>query len=505
MKLGVNKLLCKIIFLHVLLWHSNLFSQVPGRDNIWMLRDLPTPTDTAIGIDFTTGQPDTFSLSRSMSFTLSNASICDSVGHLLFYTNGCYVANSQHQMIMGTNGFNPGYETSYDFRGSLILQSTLILPWPNKSSVYCIIHMSADTFTIGNNYFEVPINLRYSAIDMTLDNGLGGFTNVKNQIVVDDTLVLGRLTACKHANGRDWWILAHQLMTNRYYELLLSPDTVLVYRTQDIGDSISSGIAIGTAIFSRDGSRFAYCNGDSILNIFNFDRCRGELTNRLSVYLNDTLDLALTGCAFSPSGRYLYLSNNFHVFQLDMNANDIAASKIIVGTWDSTYTPGTATFFYMVLGPDNKIYLSTWGGLAYFNVINNPDSAGAACNFVQRGLPLPFLGVHSMNNAPNYSLGPLTGTICDSLSNGIEVIANKNSALTVYPNPAISTITLSCDQQLSKNNFIVIYDFLGKEVFSGQNIIGNSFEINISDFSTGVYTVIVQNSSRQVIGKFVKE
>jgi hypothetical protein len=40
---------------------------------------------------------------------------------------------------------------------------------------------------------------------MTLDNGLGAVVS-KNNILFSDSLTMN-LFACRHANGRDWWLM----------------------------------------------------------------------------------------------------------------------------------------------------------------------------------------------------------------------------------------------------------------------------------------------------------
>ncbi len=64
-------------------------------------------------------------------------------------------------------------------------------------------------------------------------------------------------------------------------------------------------------------------------------------------------------------------------------------------------------FFLHQLGPDGKIYISPWGGTNRIHVINNPDSLGLACDFVQAGITLPYVASNSsIPNFPNYDLGP---------------------------------------------------------------------------------------------------
>jgi hypothetical protein len=497
------------IIYFIFLFPFFLFPQETKRENIWMLGAAAAPGYPQFGIDFNSGFADTFSLQRPMAFFLTNASICDTNGQLLFYTNGNYVSNRKHEMFPGTSGFNPGTENdnTYPF-GSGIYQGALILPYPERYNEFIIIHMSADTFTIGNNAFTRPLSIRYSVIDIMQDSGYGDFTGIKNEVLLQDTLIAGRLTACRHANGRDWWIIAHELWSNRFYEFLLTPDTIQLIQTQNIGSVITQRMdALGTGIFSQNGEYFAFINIDTTLNIFNFDRCTGQLSNPVFTYFLDTLNLATISCAFSSSGRYLHVCNNFHIFQLDLQAADIPASKTIVATYDNYVTAqGFRTiFFVMKLAPDNKIYISTNEGSNIFHVINSPDSAGINCNVTQHSFILPEYNAFSMPNAPNFALSQLTGSICDSLNLGTTEI-NKNSSFSMYPNPSLGKINIRIDQDIDfKNGELQIFNSKGEKIFS--SIIKDYpeiIDIDISRLPSGIYTgLLILGMEYYVIGKLL--
>jgi hypothetical protein len=492
-----------------------LFFQVPylfhgqenKRDNIWMMGSSPATFPKA-GIDFNSGSADTFSIFRSTVFFLTNASICDTNGQLLFYTNGNFVVNHTHNLMPDSVGFNPGDENTNTYPyGSGLNQGAMILPWPNRFDKYIILHLSANNFAIGLNSYTRPLSLRYSVIDMTLDSAYGNFTNQKNIILVQDTLVSGRIMACRHANGRDWWIISHELWSNMFYEFLLTPDTVHLFQTQHIGSTITHRMdLLGAGVFSRDGERFAYLNSDTTLNIFDFDRCTGNLSNPVYVYFLDTLNLGTTNCAFSASGRYLYVCNNFHIFQLDMQATDIAASKTIVATYDGfTQAQQFRTIFaLMKLAPDNKIYVSTYEGTEFLHVINSPDSAGINCNVTQHSFTLPDYNNFSMPNVPNYALGALTGSVCDSLNSGIPYVQEINSLFIIYPNPSSGKINIRFNENISysKSEF-QIFNLLGEEVYSRViNRKEDLMDIDIHSLSDGIYSChLILNNVEEVSGK----
>jgi hypothetical protein len=491
------KNLLPILFLFHLS-HST-FSQ--NRDNTWMLGGFIAPTYPKFGLDFSSGTADTFSLFRDMNFFDTNAGICDTSGQLLFYTNGIYVANRNHDSLFNTAGFNPGWENTYhSAEGSGIPQGVLIIPKPASNYEYYIFHESAELFTAHSQSLGYPVNLSYSLIDMTLDGGLGGITSEKNIHIINDTLLVGRITGCKHANGRDWWIIVHQYWTDLYYKLLVTPYGIQGPYIQQIGFIHDKYDPLGQAVFSPDGTHYVYLSYDTTMDIMNFDRCTGDFSNAITITVPDT-DLATLGCAFSPSSRYLYVSNNNHVYQFDQfdtwNSN-IASTKTIVATYDGYISSLHSTFFMMQLARDNKIYLSTYEGTDVMHVINNPDQL--ACNLVQHQLHLPSFNALGLPNAPNYNLSQEVGSVCDSLAGTNDLVRNENEVV-IFPNPCINLFSI---ESISKGiKYFYIEDLLGKTIFARRTVTNN---IDVSTLSKGIYIVhIVLNNDVEIQSKLSKE
>ena len=70
------------------------------------------------------------------------------------------------------------------------------------------------------NYNSLPSSLSsteiyYSVIDISLNGGLGEVIS-KNNIALTGLFGWG-LSACKHANGRDWWVFAFNDCANYVY------------------------------------------------------------------------------------------------------------------------------------------------------------------------------------------------------------------------------------------------------------------------------------------------
>lgn len=414
-----------------------------GLNNLWTggYASWAPPPSGGVDLDFQSGTLDITTLSRVIDYQRTVANISDVNGDLLLSTNGLIVADAQGDTMLDGAGLNPGNYADNCPYGLLISQGAIILPAPNSLVEYFILHMTIDD--------EIVINAEHlllTTIDMSLDGGLGGVVS-KNISILDDELNLGHLTAVRHANGRDWWAFCHKLNTNMFYRFLISPSGIILDGTQSIGmvrppDS-------GQVCFSPDGSKFAYYWRDHGLEVFQFDRCNGLFSAPVSATFSDGEFGA--GAAFSPNGRFLYITDVYNAYQYDTEATDLMASMVHIAHWDSTYSPSPpfATLFDIAqLAPDGKIYIGTGNTTDKLHVIHLPDSAGLACDIEQHGVHLQRYFGNSLPNHPNYHLGPVDGSVCDSLGINAGVpAALVEAGIKVVPNPSNGAFTLSYPAQ----------------------------------------------------------
>mgnify|MGYP002377110238 CR=1 FL=1 len=75
--------------------------------------------------------------------------------------------------------------------------------------------------------------------------------------------------------------------------------------------------------------------------------------------------------------------------------------------------------------------------------------------------------------------------------------------LKFYPNPATTIINFDFQKDYDRSYNLVIYNFLGKKVFELINI-SLVNQVNLSDFTRGVYIFQLRNKNGRVIesGKF---
>jgi hypothetical protein len=490
-----NYLLC-VFFLQLIFIPHTSFSQ--KENNIWMMsQDLPNYN---CGIDFNNGAPDTFSLLRDMDIFLLNASICDTSGMLLFYTNGQYISNRNHDTLLNSIDFNPGWLTDYYAPyGMGLPQGIFIIPRPGHPGKYFVFHESGEIVNVDGLMVSQATHLSCSMIDMTLDGGMGGIDPAfKNVTVIDDTLIYGRLTGVKHANGRDWWIVAHRSDSDLYYKLLITPDSIYGPYHQNIGRNDKWEHFTQQCAFSPGGDKYVIelsVDKQSLYNVIDlldFDRCTGEFSNERHIEIQDSFLLA-PGCSFSPDSRFLYISNQISIFQYDTWDSLINLNAIKVAQWDSFVSPLKTKFYYHLLAPDNKIYISTSEGTNVLHFIDNPNQQGIGCNVVQNSFFLPSNNNEAMPNAANYNLGPLNGSLCDTVYNGIAEILKDKQKINVFPNPASNEISIA----LHPENFdeqIQIQDMTGRILLStliSKTI--SSATIDLSKLSRGSYILTLKD------------
>lgn len=471
-------------------------------DNIWLFGYDSNDTYPDFGgseLDFSTTPPGIFQEFRDLNFNVTNASMCDTAGNLLFYTNGISIANHQHQIIENGNSLNPGeFTEDWIHKGYPLPQGVLILPFPNQENQYILLHAALER--IGSDNHAETTLLYGTLIDMSL-NSEEGSVIYKNQILIQDTLEWGKLTATKHANGRDWWIIVPEFDSNRYYRLLLSPKGVENLGLEHTAHAVEVGL--GQAVFSPDGTKYVRNNlvgGVGVadqLDIYDFDRCTGLLSNHQHIIYADSAGAG--GVAISPNSRYLYVSHDRYLFQYDLETENIAEVQDTVAEWDGfVHPPIFATRFFLAqLGPNNKIYINTSSATKYLHIIHQPNEAGLACEVEQRGVELPTFNAFSMPNFPNYRLGALEGSPCDSIVSNTHFIPPKKTDIYLYPNPATNYVKISASVPLTRPSYWQLYNGLG-QVIKIEQLPTHSTEhqINLENIPNGMYFYNVEQEGK---------
>jgi len=432
----------------------------------------------------------------------------DEDGKLLFFTNGVSIFNHQNKVIKNGNRINPGpfmEQFGWQIEGLPILQGCLGLSFPNNDSIYQLLHQDMWITKKGDNVFLYS-PFYYSSINMKMNGGLGEVITLNKPVNQNDTVSVGQLTACRHANGRDWWVLLKKPYERIYRSYLVTENNVEYKFDNKIQIQTDTFFEpFGQSMFTPDGTKFISVSGPELrksgyVDIYDFDRCNGDIFNNQRVIFTDSI-YGVLGGAVSSNSRFLYVSRYDYILQFDLEASDISASIDTVAKYDGFKSPtsGCPTTFYLSqLAPDGKIYISVGPCAAeYLTIIHDPNKKGKDCNVQQHGLYLEVSGGYIVPNFPNYKLGALKGSGCDTLN----IVSNKellNSySFKLFPNPASTDIkidiTLKEYDPVIKTE-VVIVDVSGAIVqkYTMPDFDSKAFgiaTIDISKLASGVYGV----------------
>ncbi|MFQ5448045.1 MAG: hypothetical protein ACE5FF_14050, partial [Saprospiraceae bacterium] len=409
-------------------WLLTVCMDLPAQrhDYVWVLGyhgQNPHPLQNNMTIDFSEVPPvfTNLELDEGMSFNFTNASISDAEGNLLFYTNGIYIADATHEVMENGDSINNyGITHLYKETGMAIPQGAIILPAPGSDSLYYVFYEPIEFDPQPNGPSYHVRKLFYSIVDMSLNIGKGAVIE-KDQIIIDDTLAHGKVTACKHGNGRDWWVIVPEEdnYTNVLYRLLLTPEGVDNLGKQDAGPGLTIGKgSVGNAVFSPDGTKYVKhdirFNPFNAIDIYDFDRCTGQLQHLEHFTMNDSIFL-LGGASISPDSRWLYIVTQKIIYQFDLWASDIESTKTAVAEYDGFVGLLFGTIFATPqLAPDGTIWINTASDTV-MHVIRTPNQPGMKSHVDQHAIHLPVVNQKSIPNFPNYRLGPLDGSPCDTL------------------------------------------------------------------------------------------
>jgi hypothetical protein len=461
------------------------------------------------------------------------ASICDSLGDLLFY------GGSPNQAILHPSG--PPY--TYDC-GFIINKNHSIISngdslkaaqWYNEMT---IVPNPADInqfyiFTAG----ETPINqgFYYSLLDMSLNNGAGYVLQKNFQLQTFKTADC--VTAIKHGNGRDWWVMirdwSNSQLLNNFYLYLITPNGLSLHSQQQIGSAYVNG-GLQRLEFNNAGNSFFSCTNGGLIERFDFDRCTGVISNdtilapKATTWRRNYWSMAL-----SPDDTKLYTtsflagtsSDTSYFVQYDLNASDFLASADTLLALPAS-NQNSQEIGLVQPGPDGKIYLTAEGnsldcGFDYLycdttwnlvnsnlSVVNNPNGLGAACNFQ----PFSFyLGGHrtyaGLPNNPNYELGALRGSACDTLTVGIKDLIMETNSLAIFYDGGWFTAFINAKNLRGRNFQFQLFSINGELLKQESGKLSSEYytqNLNMSSFSTGVYIVRLVTDKEVLTGRFVK-
>lgn len=377
------------------------------------------------------------------------ASYSNSRGDIQFFSNGLRIFDKDSRIIENGSGLNPAYPPVQNFYSFPVYQAGFFLKNPGDSSIVYLFHLDYDQYPPNSTIF-IGQYLRMTTIDARANGGKGKVIE-KNKVLINN--ILSRAAAVRHANGRDWWIMASESYEDWHHCLLLTPEGITrPVLPQHIGSKPVLTVPdqalrwTGVGKFSPQGRYYLDLTPEWGFSLYDFDRCTGLLSNERRVNYTQipTRDVrGGSGIEFSPDERFLYLtsthgysshpafprSNVAYMIQYDLTAPEWwrkgdTLTDIPPGPYG--YGPGEKYYDQQLLGsatgPDGRIYISN--PTTTYCTVQYPDRKGKAALFrynnpdfknnIYRGIP----------SLPNYRLGPLDGSPCDTLGLNNVPVAN---------------------------------------------------------------------------------
>ena len=291
------------------------------------------------------------------------ATISDSSGNLLFYSDGYTAFNNNHEVM------EHGRNLQADLQ---IEQSVLIVPKPrdnNKFYLFTSGKSPASIFAQPNVDFASV--LTYSIVDMSLNDGKGDIIEHQKNQRIQIGITHG-LAAAK-GNCENVWLIVKSFCDITVYEITADGIREAGVSTS----SLCSGVfSTSTLKISPDNSKICVVNNifhlvlKDFIELFDFNNNTGEVKPLVALKTSINEDY-YAGISFSPKGNYLYayffnsLTSNTLV-RYDLSSND--PNQIIASGWiiarPQTYIRD------LQIGGDNVIYAQN---RSYLGAITNPD------------------------------------------------------------------------------------------------------------------------------------
>ncbi|WP_431122138.1 T9SS type B sorting domain-containing protein [Flagellimonas flava] len=349
------------------------------------------------GLDFNSLVPQSL-VGSSMDTYEGSATIATEEGNLLFYTDSEVAYNRLHRRMPGSRALSGS---------NFSTQSSIIVPKPGFPNFYYLFitddYETVDTIIWngdGLNFFEV---------NMT---GPGTISSRGAHLITYDPdnrferalKCSQKLTAVKDPCEDVYWVIAH--FHDKFYSFKVDENGVNETPViSQVGPLMHlgaySGNAKGQIKLSPDGTKLAMANfmnnvdpsghSPGSLYLFDFDILTGAVSNAQQL-MDDDFVFAY-GVEFSPDSKKLYATvSSFNNGDVPPSGHDNDGSILVQIDLERNNdyqriaeSPVDPTALQLAI--DGKIYEANVQR-RHLGVINNPKELGAACNYVEDGLPI---------------------------------------------------------------------------------------------------------------------
>lgn len=313
------------------------------------------------------------------------ASISDTSGNLLFYTDGITVYNSRHQVMNNGSGLYGDPSST---------QSAIIVPKPEDPFIYYILTVDTSAF-----FNDPDRGLNYSVVDIRMDDGQGA-------VVAKNVTLLKKCTEkvaaiIRNCFDRSIWVLTQGPeepegeVYNTFYAFEITTKGINTKPVKTVFPLWSVGDPRGYLKLNSTGTTLVSANYTSGLHLFDFDLDTGIPSNRLELEIAGPNSNPY-GVEFSPNNRWLYVNSssipippseefNSSLLQIDLEAPDPSATVTVLD--ERPLYRGA-----LQLGENGKIYRTLAAnynvGSPFLGVLHNPDAQGMAASYEHNAIDL---------------------------------------------------------------------------------------------------------------------
>jgi len=345
----------KLILFTLSFIYSNIIN-AQNVNNFWSL-------NTGKMLDFNQIPAELVDLGNPVAFTTGmSTTLSDSLGKLLFYSNGTIVFDSTHQIML---------DGRIHLANNYSRMPAIIIPKDFKEKEYYLFTLFSGPGFINYERSE----LFYTVVDLKLNNGLGGIQTINDQknIFIQNDLS-GKMIAARGVCG-SVWLITHGINNNTFFSYKIDEKGINLPVVSEIGTIHTDNQGFeeeGFMTFSSDFENILICGGrDNFAEILDFDVATGRFTNPRNIPIEENT-IITTGGSFSKHKSKIYVLEKEsetigHIYQIDFeNNNDISNKQFLI---DVASNPSQN----LQLGPDEVIYVREGEGA--ISGIYNADDA----------------------------------------------------------------------------------------------------------------------------------
>jgi len=332
----------------------------------------------------------------------NECSFSDTAGRLLFYIKYCGREQGSEQSVIQLR----------DADNQLIPNSDGIFCYYSATNGSSVVVVNDSIIHLITIYYNEKIidkfGLYYSTLKVSPVTG-------KCRVIRKNWLLLRthlseKIACVKHSDMKRWWIVCRGgENTDSMFVFLADHLSVDFDHVETVGTKMPIFYGLGgESCFSEAGDKLLSVLSCEVVDVFDFDRCTGRLSNHLP--LGKTAppcsgnDHFFYGCSLSPDGTKIYVSDFGYgvpigetgLYQYDLSAKDVKKSRKRLMPYG---------LYQHQLGPDGKIYINT-GMSKKLIIIHQPNLAGKACQIDTAGIKIKEDGLltSGLPNFPNYRL-----------------------------------------------------------------------------------------------------